>query len=118
MIRSRKIVSRLVPLISTTEADKGHKLSLPGCRFHFVASTLSLPSSRFHVVALKIKGGLCCGTLTESIAGLLGSTIAVLYFCIFIFVSPPPFPSCRFQVVASKLSLPGCRFQVVRTCPL
>ena len=36
---------------TTTEADKDHKLSLPGCRFHFVASTLSLPRCRFHVVA-------------------------------------------------------------------
>ena len=25
----------------STEADKGNKLSLPGCRFHFVASMLS-----------------------------------------------------------------------------
>ena len=121
-----------------TEADKGHKLSLQGCRFHFVASTLSLPSCRFHVVALKIKGGgLYCGTRTEISAGLWGSTIVVSYFCIFIFLyshqhpphPPPPQPS--FQVVASTLSLPRGRlpsFHVfpscellrlyVRTCPL
>ena len=54
--------------------------------------------------------------------------MAVLYFCIFIFVSASPLPphpspltppsklslpSCHFQVVASKLSLPSCRFEVV-----
>jgi len=29
-----------------TEAHKGHTLSLPGCCFHFVPTTLSLPSCR------------------------------------------------------------------------
>ena len=121
----------------TTEADKCHTLSLPGCRFHFVASALSLPSCRFHVVALNLKGGLYSRTLTERSASLLGITVAVLYFCIVSLGFPAPLfrvvasalspprcrprvvastlslPHCRFQVVASKLSLPSCRFQVV-----
>ena len=40
-----------------TEADKGHELSLPSCRFQVVASELSLPSCRFQVVA-SIPGGI------------------------------------------------------------
>ena len=58
---------------TSTETDKGHKLSLLGCRFHFVASKLSLPCCR-----VKNKGGLYFGTRTEIRAGLCGSTIAVL----------------------------------------
>ena len=34
--------------VEATEADKGHELSLPSCRFQVVASKLSLPSCRFH----------------------------------------------------------------------
>ena len=98
----------------STEADKDHKLSLPLCRFHFVASKLSLPCCR-----VKNKGGgLCC---ENSLRGLLGFGGVLSQFCIFIFVSSPPppplsklsLPSCRFHVVASTLSLPRCRFHVV-----
>ena len=42
--------------VTSTEADKGHELSLLSCRFPVVATTLSLPSCRFHVVAT-IPGG-------------------------------------------------------------
>ena len=124
-------LNSIASVTSATEADKGHKLSLPGCRFHFVASTLSLPSCRFHVVALKIKGGLYLGTRTEISAGLWGSAIAFCYFCIFIFVSSsllPPLPSSpsklslprgRLQVVAFTFSrLTSCCTCTVRTCPL
>ena len=47
-----------------------------------------------------------------SLRALLGFEGELSQFCIFIFVSPPQ-PSCRFQVVISKLLLPSCRFYVV-----
>ena len=43
----------------TTEADKGHELSLPSCRFQVVASELSLPSCRFQVVASELSLPSC-----------------------------------------------------------
>ena len=44
-------------MCNCTEADKGHELSLPSCRFRVFASKLSLPSCRFRVVA-PIPGGI------------------------------------------------------------
>jgi len=38
---------------------------------------------------------------------------SILSFDIVIQGFPPPLPSCRFQVVASRLLLPSCRLQVV-----
>ena len=56
--------------------------------------------------------------LWDSLRGLLGFGGVLSQFCIFVFSflflsPPPPFPSCRFHVVASTLSLPRCRFHVV-----
>ena len=70
-----------------TEADKGHELSLPSCRFRVVASKLSLPSCRFRVVASELSLPSCRFQVVASELSL---------------------PSCRFQLVASKLSLPSC----------
>ena len=40
--------------VDSTEADKGHELSLPSCRFRVVACELSLASCRFQVVASEL----------------------------------------------------------------
>ena len=115
----------MTPLISSpyrpansTEADKGHTLSLPLCRFHSLAFTLSLPSCR--VKAKKGGGGGGNCLLGLSLIVLLVFKEAVSTFnwhcCIFsyfhfTFCTPPP-PTPLFQVVASTLSLPRFRFRV------
>ena len=78
-----------------------------GCR-GLLGRVIRATSCRFQFVVLKINRGLCCVTLTEISARFWGSSIAVLQFCIFIFVSFSP----PFQFVASKLSLPSCRFHL------